>query len=77
MANFDSGVKDYIRAQAIVQVAFPIDWKDNPSVCCRQCPYLSSNERLCQLNKETVAYPSRFVGANCPLIEIEGKEDND
>lgn len=75
MANFDNGVKDYIRATATVLVAFPIDWNGKASVCCRQCPYLSSNERMCQLNKEPVAYPAKYVGQNCPLIEVKREEE--
>lgn len=75
MANFDNGVKDYVRATATVLVAFPVDWSGKTDVCCRQCPYLTSNERMCQLNKEPVAYPAKYVGQNCPLIEVEKEED--
>ena len=48
--------------------------EDMADISCRQCPYLSSNERMCQLNKQPVQYPSRFVGAYCPL-KIEALED--
>lgn len=74
MANFDSGVKGYVKAKATVTVNFPIDFKGNQDVCCRHCPYLSSNERVCQLNKSLTAYPNKYVGDNCPL---EFKEDED
>lgn len=67
MANFESGVKGFVRASAVIHVNFPIDWKGNESVCCMQCPYLSSNERMCQLNKRPVQYPTRNVGFDCPL----------
>lgn len=76
MANFDSGVKEYIVAQAVVTVRFPVDFKGNAEISCIQCPYLSSNERMCQLNKEPVAYPRKFVGALCPLTQIEMEETN-
>ena len=69
MAYFSSGVKRFITACAVVTVNFPVDWNDRADVCCRQCPYLSSNERMCQLNKQPVAYPNKYVGANCPLID--------
>ena len=74
MANFDSGVAGYVRAYAVVNVNFPIDDKGRSEIACKHCPYLSSNERMCQLNKEPVAYPNRYVGDKCPLIEIETKE---
>lgn len=72
MANFESGVSSYVKARAVVEVNFPVDEKGRSEIACRHCPYLSSNERMCQLNKEPVAYPNRYVGVMCPLIEREG-----
>lgn len=74
MANFESGVADYIKAYAVIEVAFPIDFKGNAEKCCKHCPYLSSNERTCQLNKKPIAYPKTHVGDDCPLIPIEKEE---
>lgn len=71
MAYFESGVKDYIKAYAVIEVCFPIDFKGNSDISCRHCPYLSSNERICQLNKEPVAYPKTNVGDKCPLISLK------
>ena len=71
MANFDSGVKGYIVGECVVKVYFPIDFKDNVEIACKHCQFLSSNERMCQLNKQPVAYPNKFVGDFCPL---EGEE---
>ena len=71
MANFDSGCKGFVVMECTVRVNFPIDWKDRAEIACKHCPYLSSNERMCQLNKEPVAYPNKYVGAQCPLQEIE------
>ena len=71
MSSFDSGVKRYISGQAVVTVRFPVDWKDNAEISCRHCPYLSSNERMCQLNKQPVAYPQKYVGQECPLKIME------
>lgn len=76
MANFDSGVAGYVVGVAEVKVYFPVDDKGRQEIACKHCPYLSSNERMCQLNKEPVAYPNRYVGDKCPLIEIETKEAN-
>ena len=74
MANFDSGVKSYITGQHLVKVHFPVDFKDNAEICCKHCQFLSSSERMCQLNKKPVAYPNKYVGDFCPL-EREEKEN--
>lgn len=71
MANFESGVASYVKAEAIIKVNFPVDEKGRAEVACKHCPYLSSNERMCQLNKEPVAYPNKYVGDMCPLREVE------
>ena len=74
MANFDSGVSGYVIGRAVVEVGFPVDMRGNAEIACKHCPYLSSNERMCQLNKEPVAYPTKFVGDRCPLIREEKEE---
>ena len=74
MANFESGVKEYITGTYMVEVTFPVDFKDNAEICCKHCQFLSSNERMCQLNKKPVAYPNKYVGDFCPL-EREEKEN--
>lgn len=71
MANFSSGVSSYITGEYTVKVNFPVDEKGRAEVCCRHCQFLSSNERMCQLNKEPVAYPNRYVGNACPLVPLE------
>lgn len=71
MANFDDGVSGYVKASYKVVVNFPIDHRGNVEISCRHCPYLSSNERMCQLNKEPVAFPHKFVGSCCPLTPEE------
>ena len=68
---FESGVASYIKAEAVIKVNFPVDEKGRAEIACKHCPYLSSNERMCQLNKEPVAYPNKFVGDMCPLKEIK------
>ena len=68
---FESGVASYIKAEAIIRVKFPVDEKGRAEIACKHCPYLSSNERMCQLNKEPVAYPNKFVGDMCPLREVK------
>lgn len=75
MPNFDSGVASYVKAYAVVEVNFPVDDKGREDISCRQCPYLSVTAKICQLNKEVVAYPEKYVGQRCPLIPIEKKEE--
>lgn len=71
MANFDSGVSAYIRAQATVTVSFPVDSKGNSAICCSQCQFYSRNNRICQLTKSISAYPDKYVGDDCPLKNVE------
>ena len=68
MPNFESGVKRYITGYAVVEVHFPVDFKDNADINCYQCRFFSRNNGICQLNKEVVAYPQKYVGATCPLM---------
>lgn len=74
MANFDSGVSGYVKTAVTVYVNFPIDMRGRAAIACIHCPYLSNNQRICQLNKEIVNYPEKFVGDKCPLEEIKEGE---
>lgn len=73
MANFDTGVSGYIKTAATVYVNFPVDMRGNKAIACIHCPYLSNNQRMCQLNKVVVDYPEKYVGVDCPLKEIESE----
>ena len=75
MSDFSSGVKGYIKARAIVEVSFPIDFRDNPSIACVHCKFYRSSLRKCGLNDEIVNYPDKYVGHECPLIQVEVTED--
>lgn len=75
MADFSSGVKAFIHGSAEILVHFPVDFHGNADVSCRQCPYLSSNARMCQLNKQPVQYPEKYVGYDCPLRITEMEEN--
>lgn len=66
---FENGIQDYVTATYTVEVYFPIDHKGRAHIACVNCPYLSANERTCQLNKQPVAFPKDYVGAHCPLKE--------
>ena len=76
MADFSSGVSGYVRAQAIIEVNFPIDLKGNSDVCCCQCPYYSRYDRKCNLNGKLVNFPEKYIGTGCPLI-FEDEEENE
>lgn len=71
MSKFESGVSSYIKGECTITVYFPVDKKGRAEIACKHCPYLSSNDRMCQLNKKPVAFPSQAVGDFCPLEEIK------
>ena len=77
MACFDSGVKRYIRAYAVVEVGFPVDWKDNPEIACKHCPYYVRATQRCALNQAVVNYPDRYVGTEFPLQLIEEEQEKE
>lgn len=77
MANFDSGVKRYIKARAAVEVYFPVDWRDNPAIACKYCRFFVHTTRKCGLTQDVVAYPEHYVGDTCPLEEIIEDEVNE
>ena len=79
MPNFDSGVSGYIKGRCMVEVNFPVDARGNADVSCNQCPYYGRTSKTCQLNKQTVNYPEKYIGAHCPLTftgEIEGEDED-
>jgi hypothetical protein len=75
MPNFESGVSGYIRARATVEVKFPVDMKGSADISCSQCPYFYP-PRVCRLNGELTAYPSKYVGDMCPLEIVESEENS-
>ena len=77
MACFDNGVKRYIKAYAVVEVGFPVDWRDSAEIACKHCPFYVRATQRCGLNQEIVNYPERFVGTNCPLQPVEENEVNE
>ena len=77
MANFDSGVKRYIIARAVVEVGFPVDWKDNPEIACKHCNFFVRATQRCALTQTMVNFPERYVGTDCPLVPIEEDEVNE
>ena len=77
MARFDDGVKKFVRARAVVEVVFPIDWRDNPDISCKQCQFFINATRKCGLTQGVVNFPERYVGHDCPLEEVIEEDNND
>ena len=75
MANFEHGVKRYIKARATVEVCFPVDWRDKEEIACKHCPFYVRATQRCGLNQQIVNYPEHFVGADCPLEPINEEEE--
>lgn len=76
MANFDSGVKRYIKARAVVEVFFPVDWRDSMEIACKHCQFYDRAKQRCWLNQQVVNFPDRYVGDACPLEAVEEGEEN-
>lgn len=74
MANFDSGVKRYIKAVAVVEVGFPVDWKDRADISCKHCNFFVRATQRCGLTQQVVNFPERYVGECCPLQMVDDDE---
>lgn len=70
MACFDNGVKRYIKARAVVEVSFPVDWRDNAEIACKHCNFFVRATQRCGLTQTIVNFPERYVGSECPLEEV-------
>ena len=77
MARFDDGVKRYIKCRAVVEVGFPVDWRDKPAIACKYCKFFVHTTRKCGLTQDVVAFPESYVGSECPLEEIIEDEVNE
>lgn len=71
MPRFETGVKRYIKAIAVVEVSFPVDWKDNPEIACKHCNFFVRATQKCGLTQMVVNFPEKYVGECCPLTEVE------
>lgn len=70
MADFSSGVKRFIKARCVVEVSFPVDWKDNPEIACKHCNFFVRATQRCGLTQQIVNFPERYVGECCPLEKV-------
>ncbi|MBQ8357129.1 MAG: hypothetical protein IJX39_04905 [Clostridia bacterium] len=75
MANFDSGVSRYIKARAVVEVSFPVDWRGNIEIACKHCQFFDRAKQRCNLTQQVVNFPDKFVGECCPLERVEEREE--
>ena len=75
MANFETGIKAYIKATAVVETFFPIDFKGNAEIACKHCNYYVRATQRCGLTQMIVNYPDKYVGECCPLEPIETTEE--
>ena len=75
MSDFSSGVKRYIKAQAVVEVNFPVDWRDRAEIACKHCQFYVRATQRCGLNQQIVNYPDNFIGYDCPLVPVDEKEE--
>ena len=77
MARFESGIAKYIKARAVVEVNFPVDFKGREEIACKHCQFYVRATLRCGLNQQVVNYPDYFIGYDCPLEPInEGEEEN-
>lgn len=77
MPEFSRGVKEYIRAHALVEVTFPVDFRDHAEVNCHQCKYYRRSYKKCGLNGEICEYPDKYIGSRCPLTFYSDDKEND
>ena len=70
MASFETGVKRYIKARAVVEVSFPVDWRDNAEIACKHCNFYVRATQRCALTQTIVNFPERYIGTECPLEEV-------
>lgn len=75
MACFETGVKRYIKTRAVVEVGFPVDWRDNADISCKHCNLFVRATQRCGLTQQIVNYPDRYIGECCPLEIIEETEE--
>ena len=77
MPEFSRGVKEYIHARAMVEVTFPVDFRDNAEVNCNQCKYYRRSYKQCGLNWGPCEYPDKYIGSRCPLAFYSADKEED
>ena len=75
--SFESGVASYVHGQAKVDVYFPVDSRGNADVSCQQCYFYRDSSRRCGLTGQVSQYPTKYVGASCPLEIVEDEHGSE
>ena len=75
MSSFVSGVKGYVYGTVTIRVGFPVDFRDVPHISCIHCQFYSPSSRRCQINKEIINFPEKYVGDRCPLEPENAEEE--
>lgn len=68
MGSFDSGVSSYVRGRAVVEQFWPVDLRGNADINCTNCFYFREASRRCGITGEVTAYPNKYVGNSCPML---------
>lgn len=74
MSYFESGVKGYIKVEATVKMAFPIDLRGNAHTCCDMCWYYRRSSKKCGLTDLPVLFEDRTEDS-CPLEPVKEEKD--
>ncbi len=74
MPSFETGVSGYVTGRAVVEQYWPIDERGNAQVNCAQCFFFRDASRRCGLTGEVSAFPNKYIGANCPMLNDEDFE---
>lgn len=74
--HFESGVKRYVTAIAVVETRFPVDFKDRQYCYCEQCDFYSRSSQRCNLTRRICEFPDKYVASHCPLQWDDGEEIN-
>ena len=74
--NFESGVKRYVEAVAVVTNYFPVDYKDRQHIYCELCDFYSRSGRRCNLTRKICEFPEKYVSSHCPLQWDDGENVN-
>lgn len=61
----------------MVEVTFPVDFRDNAEVNCNQCKYYRRSYKKCGLNWEICEYPDKYIGSRCPLAFYSADKEED
>ena len=71
MGSFETGVSGYVCGRAVVTQYWPIDERGNTNINCAQCFYWREASRRCGITGEVSAFPNKYVGASCPMLNDE------